>query len=149
MSSSLGGAEAPPAPMVEIMSLQESQADAFWCHDFLWKEEMMQKMLSSFFHGCLIVFCKRYIFNIMNGSNEKNTCPMYSITEKKSSAWSATLGDTSWARLMIKLWPSNTLENANLWLHLASWNLPDILLCLDSKTEPRITLVGGTLGYGA
>ena len=37
--------------------------------------------------------------------------------------------------IIIKLGPSNSLKN-NLWLYLASWNLTDFLLCLESKTEP-------------
>ena len=28
------------------------------------------KMTTDSFHGCLIVFCKKYVFNIMNGSNQ-------------------------------------------------------------------------------
>ena len=56
----------------------------------------------------------------------------------KSSAGSATLGDTSWARLIIKLGPCNSLKKANLWLHLASRNFPNFLLCLESKTEPSV-----------
>ena len=32
----------------------------------------------------------------------------------------------------------NTQKKANLWLHLASWNLPDSQLSLESKTEPRV-----------
>ena len=30
------------------------------------------------------------------------------------------------------------LKKANLWFHLASWNLPDFLLFLESKTEPNV-----------
>ena len=33
---------------------------------------------------------------------------------KSSSAGSATLGDTSWARLIIKLWPSNKLKKQSV-----------------------------------
>ena len=40
--------------------------------------------------------------------------------------------------MIIKLEPSNSVKKANLWLHLASWNLPDFLLCLESKTEPSV-----------
>ena len=30
-------------------------------------------------------------------------------------------------------------KEANLWLHLPSWNLQDSQLCLESKTEPSVT----------
>ena len=40
--------------------------------------------------------------------------------------------------MIIKLGPSNSLKINNLWLHLASWNLPDFLLYLESKTEPSV-----------
>ena len=44
---------------------------------------------------------------------------------------------------MIPLWLSNTQKKNNLWVHLASWNLPDCQLCLESKTEPSVAK-GGT-----
>ena len=40
--------------------------------------------------------------------------------------------------MIIKLGPCNSLIKANLWLHLASWNFPNFLLCLESKTEPSV-----------
>ena len=41
-------------------------------------------------------------------------------------------------RLIIKLGPSKSVKKANLWLHLATWNLLDFLLCLESKTESSV-----------
>ena len=73
---------------------------------------------------------------------------------KTSSARSATLGDASWARLIIKLAPSFSVDRfplterdyctykihkkANLWLHLTSWNLPNSQLCLEPKRKPSV-----------
>ena len=36
------------------------------------------------------------------------------------------------------------LNKANLWHHVASKNLPDSQLCLESKTEPSVTKWGDT-----
>ena len=44
------------------------------------------------------------------------------MNNKTSSAGSATLGDTGWARLIIQPGPSNTLEKANPWLELARFS---------------------------
>ena len=59
-------------------------------------------------------------------------------SEKTNSAGSATLGDTSWARLIIQLGPNNTPKNTNLWPQLAGCNLPDSQLHWESKTEPSL-----------
>ena len=40
--------------------------------------------------------------------------------------------------MIVKLGPCNSLKKVNLWLHLASWNFPNFLLFLESKTEPSV-----------
>ena len=50
--------------------------------------------------------------------------------------------------MIIKVGQSNSLKKANLWLHLASWNLPDFLLCLESKTEPSVAKEQNYMGGG-
>ena len=39
-------------------------------------------------------------------------------------------------------------KKANLWLHLASWNLPDSQLCLESKTKPGLSKAQNYIGVG-
>ena len=56
----------------------------------------------------------------------KKTVPI--MINETSLARSATLGDTSWDRLTIEL---------------ASWNLSDSQLCLESKTDPSLAKGGG------
>ena len=83
-------------------------------------------------------FSHKYSFSVHLVNDRISRNYVRDKTEKTSSAWSATLGDTSWARLIIKQGPCNSLKKANLWLHLASWNFPNFLLCLESKTEPSV-----------
>ena len=48
--------------------------------------------------------------------------------------------------MIIKLGPSNSRKKNNLWLHLASWNLTDFLVCLESKTEPSAAKAQNYMG---
>ena len=80
-------------------------------------------------------------FNYELGGQQKGVTALHMQNAKKKTIFAC--------RLCIKLGPSNLAKKANLWLHLARWNLPDFLLCLESKTKPYVTKVkyiwGGTL----
>ena len=55
-------------PTVKIVSLQECQAGAFWCHEFLWPMERQNKVIKTKLSS--IFFCKKFVFDIMNGWNQ-------------------------------------------------------------------------------
>ena len=48
--------------------------------------------------------------------------------------------------MIIQPGPSNTHKKANLWLHIASWNLTDFLVYLESKTEPSAAKAQNYMG---
>ena len=78
-------------PTVKIASLQECQDGTFWCHEFLWPMEwrsnVKKKVKLGSFHVCLVVFCKKCIFYIMNWSNQKKpyTRETYSLKGKNTA----------------------------------------------------------------
>ena len=69
-------------PTVDIVSLVESQAGAFWCHEFLWSMERRHNAEKNYiksFSWMLDCLLHKGDFDIMNGSNKTKTniCTIY------------------------------------------------------------------------
>ena len=100
----------------------------FWLYNF-WIIQLIF-MCSVASNGCVIILFKAKIVWFSNPNMLLNE-----LYKKTSSAVSAPLGDTSWARMIIKLGPSYSLKN-NLWLYVASWNLTDC----QAKPKPSLPI---------